>query len=110
MSTGNLAYNPDDTIGAFACTVPQGRYTSARFLDVFKSDKAINKWITVDDLDVLLLRSNPAVQRARAQSAGIHFGRLPLRHKGKYAAFRRVRTGDDIGATSTPAAGCARRN
>ncbi len=80
MSTGNLAYNPDDTIGAFARTVPQGRYTSARFLDVFKSDKAINKWITLDDLDVLLLRSNPSVQRAWAQSAGIHFGRLAMRH------------------------------
>ena len=80
MSTGNLAYNPDDTIGAFARTVPEGRYTSARFVDVFKSDRAINKWITLDDLDVLLLRSNPSVQRAWAQSAGIHFGRLAMRH------------------------------
>ncbi len=80
MSTGNLAYNPDGTIGAFARSVPQGRYTSVRFLDVFKSNKAINEWITVDDLDVLLLRSNPSVQRAWAQSAGIHFGRLAMRH------------------------------
>jgi glutathione synthase len=80
MSTGNLAYNPDDTIGGFARTVPQGRYTSARFLDVFKSDKAIDKWVTLDDLDVLLLRNNPSVQRAWAQSAGIHFGRLAMRH------------------------------
>ncbi len=80
MSTGNLAYNPDDTIGAFARSVPQGRYTSARFLDVFKSDKAINRWITLDDLDVIMLRSNPSVQHAWAQSAGIHFGRLAMRH------------------------------
>ncbi len=80
MSTGSLAYNPDDTIGAFARTVPPGRYTSARFLDAFKSGKAIDKWITLDDLDVLLLRSNPSVQRAWAQSAGIHFGRLAMRH------------------------------
>ena len=80
MSTGNLAYNPDDTIGAFARTVPQGRYTSSRFLDAFKSEKAVNQWITLDDLDVLLLRSNPSVQRAWAQSAGIHFGRLAMRH------------------------------
>jgi glutathione synthase len=29
---------------------------------------------------VLLLRNNPSVQRARAQSAGIHFGRLAMRH------------------------------
>ncbi len=79
MSTGNLAYDPHDTVNALARTVPHGRYTSARFLDVFKSDKAINKWITVEDLDVLLLRSNPSVQRAWAQSAGIHFGRLAMR-------------------------------
>ena len=80
MSTGNLVYNPNDTIGALARTVPAGRYTSPRFLDVFKSGKAIDKWITLDDLDVLLLRSNPSVQRAWAQSAGIHFGRLAMRH------------------------------
>lgn len=80
MSTGNLAYNPDDTIGAFARTVPRGRYTSARFLEVFNGGKAVNEWITLDDLDVLLLRSNPSVQRAWAQSAGIHFGRLAMRH------------------------------
>jgi len=80
MSTGNLAYNPDGTIGAFARTVPQGKYTSARFLDVFKGAKAIDQWITLDDLDVVLLRSNPSVQRAWAQSAGIHFGRLAMRH------------------------------
>ena len=80
VSTGNLAYNPSDTVGAFARTVPPGRYTSKRFLEVLGSKGAINKWITVDDLDVLLLRSNPSVQRAWAQSAGIHFGRLAMRH------------------------------
>lgn len=80
MSSGNLSYNADDTIGAFARAVPPGRYTSAKFLDVFKSDKAINKWVTLDDFDVLLLRSNPAAQKAWAQSAGIHFGRLAMRH------------------------------
>ena len=80
MSTGNLAYNPNDTVGAFARTVPPGRYTSARFLDLLKSKKAINKWITLDDLDVLLLRNNPSVQQAWSQSAGIHFGRLAMRH------------------------------
>jgi glutathione synthase len=80
MSTGNLAYNPDDTIGAFARSVPPGRYTSVRFLDLIKADKAIEKWITLDDLDLLMLRSNPSVQRAWAQSAGVHFGRLAMRH------------------------------
>ncbi len=80
MSPGNLAYNPDDTIGAFARTVPPGRYTSGRFLDVFKGRTATDRWIALDDLDVLLLRSNPSTQRAWAQAAGIHFGRLAMRH------------------------------
>jgi glutathione synthase len=80
MSTGNLAYNPNDTIGAFARSVPQGRYTSAKFLDVFKSKKAVEKWITLDELDLLLLRNNPSVQHAWAQSAGINFSRLAMRH------------------------------
>jgi len=80
MSTGNLAYNPDGTIGAFARAVPSGRYTPKQFLDVFSDrQKAVNKWITLDDLDVLLLRSNPSVQRSWAQSAGVHFGRLAMR-------------------------------
>ena len=43
MSAGNLSYNPDDTIGAFARTIPQGKYTSERFLTAFKSSKAINR-------------------------------------------------------------------
>jgi glutathione synthase len=80
MSSGNLAYNPDDTIGAYARRVPPGRYTSARFLEVFKSSKAENQWITLDELDVLMLRNNPSAQKAWAQSAGIHFGRLAMRH------------------------------
>ncbi len=80
MSTGAFSYNPENTIGAFARSVPPGKYTSENFLEVFKSDKAIEKWITLDDLDVLLLRSNPSAQRGWAQSAGINFGRLAMRH------------------------------
>ena len=79
MSTGRLAYNVDDTVGALARTVPPGNYTSERFLDVFKSDEAVEKWIEMDELDVLLLRNNPSVQQAWAQSAGIHFARLAMR-------------------------------
>ncbi|MFC1597225.1 glutathione synthetase [Planctomycetota bacterium] len=79
MSTGNFSYNPDDTIGALARRVPEGHYTPPRFLDALKSGRAVEEWITVDELDVLLLRSNPSVQRPWAQAAGIHFGRLAMR-------------------------------
>ena len=80
MSSGRLAYNADDTVGAFGRTVPPGRYTSERFLSVFNGPDAIERWITIDALDVLMLRSNPSVQHAWAQSAGIHFARLAMRH------------------------------
>ncbi|MGB5365780.1 MAG: glutathione synthetase [Polyangiales bacterium] len=79
MSTGRLIYAPDGSIHALARTVPKGSYTSARFLEVLNSRKAISKSIAIDDLDVLLLRSNPSVQQAWAQSAGIQFGRLAMR-------------------------------
>ena len=80
MSTGNLSYDPNDTIGAYARSVPPGKYTSDKFLEATKASRAITKWITVDDLDVLILRNNPAAQKPWAQSAGIHFGRLAMRH------------------------------
>ena len=80
MSTGNLGYNPDDTVTGFAYTVAPGRYTGARLLETLKGEHAVKRLISLDDLDVLLLRSNPSVQRAWAQSAGIHFGRLAMRH------------------------------
>ena len=80
MSTASFSYNPDDTIGAFARTVPAGRYTSAKFLDVLKGDEASDTWVTVDQLDVLMLRSVPYIQHAWAQAAGINFGRLAMRH------------------------------
>jgi len=79
MSTGNFAYNADDTIGAFARAVPPGNYTSERFLETLKGGKAVNQWIVLDELDVLLLRSVPFVQSAWAQGAGIYFGRLAMR-------------------------------
>jgi glutathione synthase len=78
-STGNLSYDPDDSIGAFARCVPPGKYTSEKYINALKGTKAINQWITVDDLDVLMLRSNPSVQRSWAQSAGIYFSRLAMR-------------------------------
>ena len=80
MSTGGFAYNPNDTIGGYARTVPPGKYTSQKFLELFNSNKAISKWITLEELDVFLLRNNPAAQRAWAQGAGINFGRLAMRH------------------------------
>jgi glutathione synthase len=79
MSTGGFSYEPDNHVGSLARRVPEGRYDSARFLKSLRKKQAVERWITLDDLDVLVLRSNPSVQSAWAQSAGIHFGRLALR-------------------------------
>ena len=80
MSTGNFSYEPDDKIRAQGRTVPPGSYKSPEdFLKAYRSDKAVTRWITVDELDVLLLRNNPSVQSSWAQNAGIVFGRLAMR-------------------------------
>jgi len=82
LSTGNLAYNPDDTIGALARTVPEGlaaRYSSRSLLHALRGRQAVEEWLVLDDLDVLLLRSNPAAQHPWARFAGVHFARLAMR-------------------------------
>ena len=81
MSTGNFSYDPDDKIRARGRTVPQVHYKSSEdYLETYRSDKAITRWIAVDELDVLLLRNNPSVQSSWAQNAGIVFGRMAMRH------------------------------
>ena len=63
----------DDHVRAFARAVPVGKYSSAETLnDALRGQNAICETITVDDLDVLLLRNNPSAQREWAQAAGIH--------------------------------------
>ncbi len=79
LSTGTLAYNPDDTLGGHARTVPPGHYTSDSFLQALRSSKAIQATVVLDECDVLFLRSNPAAQHPWAQFAGVQFGRLAMR-------------------------------
>ena len=79
MSTGNFCYEADGAIRALARTVPVRKYPSpAAFHATLNGPKAETRWIAVDNLDVLLLRSNPSVQKPWAQYAGIHFGRLAM--------------------------------
>ncbi len=81
ISTGNFSYDPDDKIRARGRTVPPGIYkTPDDFFKAYRGPEAINKWITVDELDVLLLRNNPSSQSPWAQNAGIVFGRMAMRH------------------------------
>ena len=61
MGVGDLAYDPDDAIRARARSVPKKKYsTSESYLRDLQGRNAIIGRITVDELDVLLLRNDPA--------------------------------------------------
>lgn len=80
MSGGNFVFDTDDTIKVLARTVPAGRYPDPeKFLKVLNGAHRQEEWISVSDLDVLLLRNNPSVQTPWAQHAPIHFGREAVR-------------------------------
>jgi len=84
MGAGDFAYDADDHISARVHGVPRSNYKSS---EAYHTDllgkKAKRERITVDDLDVLLLRSDPANDvgyRAWAQATGIIFGGAAMRH------------------------------
>ena len=84
MGAGDFAYDPDENIRARARTVPNSKYKSSdNFLRDLQGKKMKRERITVDDLDVLLLRSDPSTDtglRSWAQATGIIFGRVAMRH------------------------------
>lgn len=83
IGAGDLAFDPDDTVRARARTVSKASYKSLKpFLEELRGPKGRSERISVDDLDVLMLRSDPAQdqgRRAWAQMAGINFGRAAMR-------------------------------
>ncbi len=84
MGVGDLAYDPDEHIHARARRVSGKQYKSNEtYLNDLQGKKALRERINVDDLDILMLRNDPstdAIQRPWAQSAGIIFGRIAMRH------------------------------
>ena len=83
IGTGDLALDPDDYVRARARSAPKEKYKSlATYLEELRGPRARTHRITVDDLDVLMLRNDPAEdigRRGWAQMAGILFGRAALR-------------------------------
>ncbi len=80
----DFAYDPDETVKARAHAIKKGKYKSNEALleSVQRKDAPVER-IAVADLDVLLLRNNPAddgAERPWAQSAGVIFGQLAARH------------------------------
>lgn len=84
VGCGDLAFDPDDHVRARARTVSKKSYKSNKtFLAELQGAKARSERITVDDLDVLMLRNDPAEDRRRrpwASAAGVLFGRAAVRH------------------------------
>ena len=80
----DLAYDSDEKVRARARAAPKASYKSSdAFLQDLQGKKAKSERITVDDLDVLLLRNDPSTDtamRSWAQTVGINFGRVAMRH------------------------------
>jgi len=83
MGTGDFALDPDDYVRARALAAPKTNYKSTKtFLTDLRGPRGRTQRITVDDLDVLILRNDPAEdqgKRSWAQLAGINFGRAAMR-------------------------------
>ena len=83
MGAGDFAYDSDESIKARAVSTTKTKYNSSEvFLKDIHGKKARSERISVDDLDVLMLRSDPSTDtgfRSWAQSAGIIFGRVAMR-------------------------------
>ncbi len=84
MGVGDLAYDADGKIRARATTAPKPKYANS---DAYTADlqgkKAVKRRITVDELDVLMLRNVPsddAIKRPWAATVASEFARVAVRH------------------------------
>jgi glutathione synthase len=85
IGVGDFAYQADQSISALARSVPRSKYSSGEsYLRDLRGNKARTERISVSDLDVLLLRNDPALDatsRAWAQHAGIVFGQRAVQRR-----------------------------
>lgn len=84
MGVDDLIYDEDDKVKAVARHVPKKKYKSSEaYLKDLKGSQARVEEITLDDLDVLFLRFDPAREpesRHWARRVGIDFGRAAMRN------------------------------
>ncbi len=84
MGVGDLGYDVQETIIANATSVPKTKYsTPESYTSDLQGKKAVRKRITVDDLDVLMLRNVPsddAITRSWAATVATEFARVAMRH------------------------------
>ena len=83
MGVGDLAYDPDDMVHARATSVPKPKYGNSDSYTVdLQGKKAVKRRITVDELDVLVLRNVPSddyLARPWASTAASEFARVAMR-------------------------------
>ena len=83
MGVGDLAYDPDESIRARAVRPQKTRYASSQsYLREVQSNKTRMERITVDEIDVLMLRNDPSTEKGRrdwAKTAAVDFGRMAMR-------------------------------
>jgi len=83
IGAGDFDYDTDEKVHARARSVSKSRYKITKtFLNDLQGPRAVRERIVVDDLDVLMLRNNPADDtgsRSWAQMAGIIFGHAAMR-------------------------------
>ena len=84
FGVGDVAYDPDEFVRARARTVPQKKYKSHEsYLKDLQGPRGVKQRITVDDLDVLMLRNVPSddyLKRPWAATVAAEFGRVAMRH------------------------------
>jgi glutathione synthase len=79
IGLGDFVYDRDNQLRAHAVSAPRKTYKSQRtYFAALTGDKASRESVRLSDLDVLMLRSNPAdeLERPWAQTAAIVFGEL----------------------------------
>ncbi|WP_309499898.1 glutathione synthetase [Sulfurovum sp.] len=83
MGVGDFAYDPNDTIHANAFGASKKKFKDAGdFLAHIVSKEAKKERISVEDLDVLMLRNDPAAdfEKPWAQHASLVFGSVAVQH------------------------------
>ncbi len=77
---GDFTYEPDGSLSARLRSAPKKQYKSLeRYLADVQGDDGTEEQVRLDDLDVVLLRNDPAddsVDRPWAATAGVAFGQL----------------------------------
>ena len=82
LGVGDFVYKPDGSIHANARAVSGKEYDSLEtYMQEIQGDDARQEQVSLDDVDVLMLRNDPSedtAERAWAQTTGILFGQLAV--------------------------------